>query len=211
MSVEFISVEDGRCNFCIANRTRFFACNILPPALASKMISVDAKPLPVPREALANAAQQHRRSKWSSMKPSGFALILTAAAIAASQLPCARRTRASVTEPVIPPACVTLKAALTTASATSGEIESRANSNVTPRHHPHPAGPRPLRQIPRRRTRPQCCKHRIPLRPYRAAPRRHPAHRPAASPSTPRAILMTTSSPKAPAAWSTTPPPDAAR
>ncbi len=33
-----------RCNFCIANRTRFFACNILPPALASKMISVDRCP-----------------------------------------------------------------------------------------------------------------------------------------------------------------------
>ena len=62
------------------------------------------------------------------MKPSGFAVILTAAAIAACTSLRAQDTR-SVTEPVIPPACITLKAALTTAQATSGEIESRANSN----------------------------------------------------------------------------------
>jgi polygalacturonase len=35
-----------------------------------------------------------------------------------------------VTEPVIPPACVTLKAVFTTAQATSGSIESRANGNA---------------------------------------------------------------------------------
>ena len=63
------------------------------------------------------------------MKPSGFAVILTAAAIAACTSLRAQDTR-SVTEPVIPPACITLKAALTTAQATSGEIEARANSNV---------------------------------------------------------------------------------
>ena len=62
------------------------------------------------------------------MKPSGFAVILTAAAIAACTSLRAQDAR-SVTEPVIPPACITLKAALTTAQATSGEIESRANSN----------------------------------------------------------------------------------
>ena len=97
------------------------------------------------------------------MKPSGFALFSQPRQSPPPALP-ARAGHAQVTEPVIPPACITLKAAFTTAAATSGEIESRANSNVKPRHHPHPAGPRPLRQIPRRRTRPRLRKHRIPLR-----------------------------------------------
>jgi polygalacturonase len=63
------------------------------------------------------------------MKPSAFAVILTAAAIAACASLRAQDTR-QVTEPVIPPACVTLKAAFTTAQATSGSIESRANGNA---------------------------------------------------------------------------------
>src|SRR5208283_1734355 len=68
---------------------------------------------------------------------------------------------------------------------------------IRTRHHSHPAGPRPLRQGPRRRARPRLwpsrrnrrrqlrschsCKlrrqNRLPHRPHRAAPRRHPAHR----------------------------------
>jgi polygalacturonase len=54
---------------------------------------------------------------------------LTAAAIAASSLLRAQDLR-KVTEPIFPPACITLKAAFTTAQATSGSIESRANSNA---------------------------------------------------------------------------------
>ena len=63
------------------------------------------------------------------MKPSAFALILTAAAIAASCSLLRAQDLRQVTEPAIPPACITLKAAFTTAAATSGEIESRVNSN----------------------------------------------------------------------------------
>ena len=52
------------------------------------------------------------------------------AALIASAAPSLRaQDTRQVAEPVIPPACITLKAALTTAQATSGEIESRANSN----------------------------------------------------------------------------------
>ena len=64
------------------------------------------------------------------MKPSAFAVILTAAAIAASSLLHAQDLR-KVTEPVIPPTCITLKAALTTAAATSGEIEARSANSTT--------------------------------------------------------------------------------
>ena len=63
------------------------------------------------------------------MKPSAFAFILSAAAIASSSLLHAQDLR-SVTEPVFPPVCITLKAAFTTAAATGGSIESRANSNA---------------------------------------------------------------------------------
>src|ERR1700679_3243562 len=52
------------------------------------------------------------------------AVLLFATAAAASSLH-AQDTR-TVKEPVIPPACVTLKASLTPASATSGDVEMRA-------------------------------------------------------------------------------------
>jgi polygalacturonase len=63
------------------------------------------------------------------MKPSAFALILSAAAIAAGASLHAQDTR-QVTEPVIPPVCITLKAAFTTAQTTSGSIESRATQST---------------------------------------------------------------------------------
>jgi polygalacturonase len=63
------------------------------------------------------------------MKPSAFAVILTAAAIAASASLHAQDLR-QVTEPVIPSACITLKALFTTAQAASGSIESRPSSNA---------------------------------------------------------------------------------
>ena len=63
------------------------------------------------------------------MKPSAFAVILSAVAIAAIA-PLRAQDLRSVTEPVIPPTCITLKAAFTTASATSGVIEARPNSNA---------------------------------------------------------------------------------
>jgi polygalacturonase len=89
------------------------------------MISVDRGP----SRFLTKPGCKRRRPKWSSMKPSGFAFILIAAAIASSASLRAQDTR-SVTEPVFPPACITLKAAFTTAQATSGSIESRANGNA---------------------------------------------------------------------------------
>jgi polygalacturonase len=63
------------------------------------------------------------------MKPSGFVAFLIVAAIDASSILFAQDTR-KVTEPVIPPTCVTLKAALTTTLATSGAIEARAGNSV---------------------------------------------------------------------------------
>jgi len=62
------------------------------------------------------------------MKPSGFVAFCTVTTIAASGLLYAQDTR-KVTEPVIPPTCVTLKAALTSASASSGEIEAHAGNS----------------------------------------------------------------------------------
>jgi polygalacturonase len=50
--------------------------------------------------------------------------------IASAASPLHAQDTRKVTEPVIPPTCVTLKAAFTTAQATSGSIESRANSNA---------------------------------------------------------------------------------
>ena len=73
----------------------------------------------------ASAAQQHRPPNWSSMKPSAFALILSAAAIAAI-VPLHAQDLRSVTEPVFPPVCTTLKATFTSAQSTSGEIESHS-------------------------------------------------------------------------------------
>jgi polygalacturonase len=50
--------------------------------------------------------------------------------IASAASPLHAQDTRKVTEPVIPPTCVTLKAAFTTTQATSGQIESRANSNA---------------------------------------------------------------------------------
>ncbi len=56
--------------------------------------------------------------------------ISLAALIASAATPLHAQDLRSVTEPVIPPACITLKAAFTTAQATSGEIESSVNSSA---------------------------------------------------------------------------------
>ncbi len=58
--------------------------------------------------------------------------LCTLAAIAASASLHAQDTR-KVTEPVIPPTCVTLKASLTAADAASGEIEARAENSANPK------------------------------------------------------------------------------
>jgi polygalacturonase len=56
---------------------------------------------------------------------------VSVAALIASAAPSLRaQDTRSVTEPVIPPACITLKASFTTAAATSGEMEARPNSNA---------------------------------------------------------------------------------
>jgi polygalacturonase len=59
-----------------------------------------------------------------------IAVISLAVLTASAAPPLHAQDTRKVTEPVIPPTCVTLKAALTAAAATSGVIESRASSNA---------------------------------------------------------------------------------
>jgi len=57
----------------------------------------------------------------------GTVLASTAIFLALAPAPLHAQDTRTVTEPKVPPACVTLRAALTTESATSGEIEARAD------------------------------------------------------------------------------------
>jgi polygalacturonase len=148
------------------------------------------------------------------MKPSGFVAFLIVAAIDASSILFAQDTR-KVTEPVIPPTCVTLKAALTTTLATSGAIEARAGNSVPGTIVPDTARIQQALD--------QCTKgHAVELAADSAniaflsgshptAPRRHPAHRQGSHALRLAQTPRTTRYPMAPAAWSTTPLPDVIR